>query len=744
MIPSHEPAGKIVQTTVHLPEKVSFEQGAPLMCAGATVWGALQKLKPDVQPGETVAVVGIGGLGQLGIQFAKAMGYKTVAIDNRPEGCRLAIEVSSNLKPDLVVDSSASDASDKILDFTAGEGLAGIVVCTDSIAANTWSLQQLGNGGVMVPVGLPKNKWQFDTEPIVFRELTIRGVYVAGREEVEEMLKVVAEHNIASHVTTITFNQIPSLVANDDAIPDGEAELLLANIGITEGLSRRESGEYRQLLAAVHDVAEHVLALPDYTARADIDRYPRKNIIRPSPEDQDYGAAWAHKFSIQGNPRGTLLKGKMVCLKDNIAVAGVPQFFGTDAIPAWTSGADATVVTRALEAGADIVGTTICENFCNSTSSYTSAQGTVHNPYAEGYSAGGSTSGGSALVGGGLVDIAIGADQGGSIRVPSSFCVGLKPTHGLVPYTGISSSDAINDHAGPIARNVRDIALCLDAISGRDDYDDRTLGAPLYGSTTFSKSLRSSIEGFKIGILIEGFEHRLVDPLVRQTVLDASYAFQELGATVEEVSLPLHLEGPAIWTIQARIAGTLGLMGFAHGRRGLFSTEYEAARQPWTSTSFQKLFPSTKNTIINGLSLMKSYPGLYAKTMNIAQQIRDSYERLFQEYDLIVMPTTPFVAPSNIEWKQGDSPMAALKPSMGITINTAIFDVTGHPAMSLPVGFAPSRGDPKVKLPVGMQLVGGLWQEQKILDAALAWENANQWRSIGTQNDEIQKLPVKL
>lgn len=307
----------------------------------------------------------------------------------------------------------------------------------------------------------------------------------------------------------------------------------------------------------------------------------------------------------------------------------------------------------------------------------------------------------------------------------------------------MSSGDAINDHAGPIARTVKNVALCLDAISGRDDYDDRTLGAPIHGSTTYAKSLKGSVTGLKIALLIEGFEHRLVDLHVKRTVLDAAYAFEKLGATVEEVSLPLHLEGPAIWTIQQRIAGTLGLMGFAHGRRGLFSTEFEATRQPWTSSSFQKLFPSTKNTLINGLSLMKNYPGLYAKTMNIAQQIRDSYEKLFQDFDVIIMPTTPFVAPPNIEWKKGDSPMAALRPSMGITTNTAIFDVTGHPAMSLPVGFAPSGNDSNVRLPVGMQLVGGLWQEQKILDAALAWEEANDWREIGS-TEQMERLPVKL
>jgi amidase len=151
----------------------------------------------------------------------------------------------------------------------------------------------------------------------------------------------------------------------------GDAESLLANIGITNGISTSESEQYRQLLAAVHDVAEHILELPDYVVSADTVRYPREQIRRPTEKEQNFGHAWAHKFLIRGDTSGRLLKSKTVCLKDNIAVAGVPQFFGTDAIPAWTPESDATVVTRALDAGADIVGTTICENFCNSTSSFT-------------------------------------------------------------------------------------------------------------------------------------------------------------------------------------------------------------------------------------------------------------------------------------------------------------------------------------------------------------------------------------
>jgi D-arabinose 1-dehydrogenase-like Zn-dependent alcohol dehydrogenase len=172
----------------------------------------LRKLQPDVKSGETVAIVGIGGVGHLAVQFAKAMGFRTVAVDNRQEGRQLAVETAEDLKPDLVVDSAAHDADEQISQFTSGEGLAGIVVCTDSIQANAWSLQQLGDKGVMVPLGLPKDKWQFDSEAMVFRELVIKGSYVSSAEEAELMFRVVAEKNISSYLTILDFEQIPSLV----------------------------------------------------------------------------------------------------------------------------------------------------------------------------------------------------------------------------------------------------------------------------------------------------------------------------------------------------------------------------------------------------------------------------------------------------------------------------------------------------------------------------------------------------
>ncbi|PYI14981.1 amidase signature enzyme [Aspergillus violaceofuscus CBS 115571] len=521
-------------------------------------------------------------------------------------------------------------------------------------------------------------------------------------------------------------------ISPDNPVKKEDANQLLQRLGLS--VSPEEEDDFHTLLAAVHDCAETVSNLADYQPVPDLDRYPRQNVRRPSPEEQVFGQAWAHKFLIKGSPDGGLLAGKTISLKDTIAVAGVPQLLGSDIIPSWTPVTDATVVTRALAAGADIHGTSTCENHCHSTSSYTSAQGIVENPFAEGYSAGGSTSGGAALVAAGLVDITIGGDQGGSIRVPSSFCgcVGLKPTYGLVPYTGIASGDAINDHAGPIARSTLDVAFCLDAISGYDGIDDRCLGSPQPGSTTYAAALQTDetggrLDGVRVGYLKEGFEHATVDPAVQRAVMDAVQKFAELGAVVEEVSVPDHYHGPAIWTIQQRISGSLTLLGQAHGRRGLHLTELERARLPWTPEGFQRAFPSTKNVIINGLYLASQFPDLYGKTVNIGRRLRDRYEEVFGVYDVVVMPTTPIVAPRHGSPRA--LPVEALRPSMGLTINTAIFDVTGHPAMSIPVGRAAARDNAEVQLPVGMQIVGGLWQEAKVLRVGHAWEQHFDWKS---------------
>lgn len=200
------------ETTVRLPDALSFEQAAPLMCAGATVWGSLARATAGLARGETVAVVGIGGLGHLGLQFAKALGFRTVAADNRHAGRELALQMTNKaLVPDLVVDSGAADALDQIYRFTNEEGVAAVVVCTDSLVANSWALRTLRFGGTMGLLGLPAEQWRFDSDVMIFKELTIRGTYVAGREETEKMVETVAANAIESQLTVLPFDKIPDI-----------------------------------------------------------------------------------------------------------------------------------------------------------------------------------------------------------------------------------------------------------------------------------------------------------------------------------------------------------------------------------------------------------------------------------------------------------------------------------------------------------------------------------------------------
>src|SRR5258708_23454029 len=212
-------------------------------------------------------------------------------------------------------------------------------------------------------------------------------------------------------------------------------------------------------------------------------KYPRAPGVRPQPDDNPYGA-WAVKPRIQGARLGKLT-GKRVASKDNVCVAGVPMMNGASILEGYVPEIDATIVTRMLDEGADILGKSVCEYYCASGGSHTSANGVVENPTVPGHNAGGSSSGSTALVMANLVDMATGGDQGGSIRIPASYggAVGLKPTHGLVPYTGIFAVELTVDHAGPITRTVADNALMLEVMAGSDDLDPRQSCAPAHPHT---------------------------------------------------------------------------------------------------------------------------------------------------------------------------------------------------------------------------------------------------------------------
>jgi amidase len=260
-------------------------------------------------------------------------------------------------------------------------------------------------------------------------------------------------------------------------------------------------------------------------------------------------------------------------------------------------------VTRILEAGGIITGKAVCENLSTSAASYTAATGPVDNPWAKGYSAGGSSSGTANLVGKGEVDMGIGADQGGSIRIPASLCglVGFKATVGLIPYTGCVSNEASIDYVGPMTQTVMDNALLLEAIAGVDGLDDRQrAGTPFrHQVPAYSKLLLESkhvgLKGIRIGVLKEGLSFKIIDPGVESKFRAAAAVLEELGAIVEEVSIPMHVIAPAIFGAASKQGGAIGRAGHASGRRQVMLTDLYEIMLPRTPESIKKVSSSSCN-----------------------------------------------------------------------------------------------------------------------------------------------------
>ena len=255
-------------------------------------------------------------------------------------------------------------------------------------------------------------------------------------------------------------------------------------------LSEEDLESFQGLISPIMASYERLDQLPEPALPV---KYARTPGHRPSPEDNPLNA-WYWRSEIKGADSGPLA-GKTVAIKDNVSVAGVPMMNGTAVLEGYVPNSDATVVTRILDAGGTILGKAVCESMCISGGSHTSDTGPVRNPYDQTRSAGGSSSGSAALVGSGAVDMAIGGDQGGSIRIPGCWCgiYGLKPTHGLVPYTGIFPIEITLDHTGPMARSAAECALLLEAIAGPDGLDPRqnaNLQAQAYTQLLTGRRLR--------------------------------------------------------------------------------------------------------------------------------------------------------------------------------------------------------------------------------------------------------------
>ncbi len=444
-------------------------------------------------------------------------------------------------------------------------------------------------------------------------------------------------------------------------------------------------------------------------------RYPRSGGRRPEPEENLLGA-WHYRCSIRGAPEG-LLSGKRIAIKDNVCVAGLPMMNGTAVLEGYVPETDATIVTRILDAGGEIVGKTVCESLCFSGGSHTSDTGPVLNPHDHSRSAGGSSSGSAALVASGECEMAIGGDQGGSIRMPASWCgvYGLKPTHGLVPYTGIFPIELTLDHTGPIAGSVEDTALLLSAITGEDGLDPRQNGVE---TADYLEDLEGGVEGMKIGVLAEGFGWpELSEEDVDEAIREASRVFAGLGAEVAEVSVPMHRDGIHIWNAIA-IEGATALMvdGNSMGTnwKGHYTTSLLDAYARGRITRANDLSEIVKLTMLTGRYMRERYHGrYYAKAQNLSRKLAAAYDAALEYYDLLLLPTVPMKATPIPE---PDAPREeVVQRALEMIHNTCPFDVVGYPSISVPCGL--SEG-----LPVGAMLVGGSWDEARILRAARAFE----------------------
>jgi amidase len=450
-------------------------------------------------------------------------------------------------------------------------------------------------------------------------------------------------------------------------------------------------------------------------------KYPRTPGYQPSGEENRYNA-WYRKTDVKGASGGRL-QGKTVALKDNVLLAGVPMMNGASSLEGYVPDIDATIVTRLLDAGATIVGKAHCEYFCFSGGSHTSALGPVVNPRKEGYSAGGSSSGSAALVAAGEVDMAIGGDQGGSIRIPSAYCgtYGMKATHGLVPYTGVMPIELTLDHTGPITSNVADNALFLEVLAGPDGLDPRQMNIT---TAPYTQTLNGGAKGLRIGVVREGFGHPNSEQDVDALVKKAAENFRKLGAVVQDVSIPMHLAGGAIWSAIAHEGATVQMMhgnGFGFNWKGLYVTSLMRAHDAWR-TRADSLSDTLKVTIMMGQYMLEKHRGnYYAKAQNLSRRLRAAYDDALASCDLLLMPTLPLKA---TRLPGPDAPLAeVLQRAFEMLGNTAPFDVTGHPAMSIPCGM--SEG-----LPAGMMLIGKHCDEATIYRAAHAFEKSGDWKSV--------------
>ncbi len=411
------------------------------------------------------------------------------------------------------------------------------------------------------------------------------------------------------------------------------------------------------------------------------------------------------------------LGGVPIAIKDVINVTGEPCTCGSRMLLPYRAPYDATVIAKLRAAGAIPFGRANMDEFAMGSSTENSAFGPTHNPWDLTRTPGGSSGGSAAVVAADEAFAALGSDTGGSIRQPAALCgiVGVKPTYGRVSRYGLTAFASSLDQIGPFTKTVRDAALILDVISGKDPMDSTSLDQPVPAHTAL---LGRDIRGMKLGMPREYFIDG-IDPQVDAAVRAAIRHYESLGAEIVEVSLPNTEHAVGVYYIIATAECSANLARFDGVRYG-HRAESSGLLDHYGRTREEGFGPEVKRRIILGTYVLSSgyYDAYYLRAQKVRTLIRDDFTRAFAQCDAIVCPTSPEPA-----FKLGDRADDPLKMYLA-DIFTIATNLAGIPGLSLPCGFAEVDGK---KLPIGLQLLGQPLDEPRLLQIAHAYEQSTDW-----------------
>ncbi len=414
---------------------------------------------------------------------------------------------------------------------------------------------------------------------------------------------------------------------------------------------------------------------------------------------------------IQNNEKLPPLAGIPIAIKDNICTKGVPTTCASKMLKNFVAPYESTTSSKLWSAGAICLGKTNLDEFAMGSSTETSVFGVTSNPWDVDRVPGGSSGGSAASVAAGFCSAAIGSDTGGSIRQPASFCgvVGLKPTYGRVSRFGLVAFASSLDQIGPITNTVSDAAEILYSISGKDPFDSTCLDKPVPNYLT---DLNKSIKGLKIGIIKECFEHSGLNPEVKESVLSGVNRFKTLGAEIIEVDCPRFNDGIATYYVIAPSEASANLARYDGVKYGYRSKESSNLIDMTSKSRAEGFGDEVQRRILIGTyALSAGYSdAYYKKAQKVRTLIRKDFDNAFKKVDVLLTPTCPTTA-----FLKGDFVNDPLSMYLSDLLTVPV-NLAGLPAISIPCGFD-TKG-----LPIGLQLIGNVLEEGKILNAANIFE----------------------